>query len=122
MSHFNKIKTKIKDHKILKRSLGDLKIKWQSLGEYQPIRMQISLSNKTNNRLIELHWRNHCYELITELNEWQEKNEVDYLLEKIYQKYASNLILEESKIQGFKDTNTSLMSDGSMRITLERWQ
>nr|YP_010988180.1 hypothetical protein UYM82_pgp199 [Rhodochorton tenue]WOK79396.1 hypothetical protein [Rhodochorton tenue] len=117
MSHLSKVTTKIKDQSILKKSLTDLQIPWDSTPGINDI--YICGRDKLFNALFK--WEENRYEFIADSSTWQEKNMLFSILEKIQQKYAYNIILTASREEGFNDIKQNISQDGSIKIVLEKW-
>ena len=126
MSHLSKIKTKITDTKILKKTLTDLNIGWNEFihdNRIEKSTLELRISNHQKSEYdATMAWDVQSYELCADSNTWQEKRLIDAIVEKIHQKYAYNVILNESGKQGFDNTKTNVLQNGSLRIVLERWK
>ena len=127
MSHFSKIKTTLKDLGILKQSLKDLSINWtvdtQILNGYNN---QIEFANlvirQKNNYDIGFIWNGIEYQLIADLQFWQQPWSVDLFLDKVTQRYAYNAITKSTEVQGFQPVEESVQNNGSIRLILQRWK
>ena len=89
MSHFTKIKTKLYDLDILKRSLSDLNLIWTTKGElirgYQNQMHDADLIIKQSNKHdIGFKWNGNEYELVTDLMFWSQSFSVDKFLNQIH--------------------------------------
>nr|YP_009332806.1 conserved hypothetical plastid protein [Membranoptera tenuis]AKL79062.1 conserved hypothetical plastid protein [Membranoptera tenuis] len=131
MSHFSKIKTNISDIEILKKTLNDLGFTYGST-KYNLSNMDINYSNhfkylnvykdKLNTKtLFEFIWDGFEYNLVADFNLWHLDMSVDYFLEKLTQQYAYNIILNQSIMNGFNETNYILMKDGSIKVMMQKW-
>nr|YP_009332585.1 conserved hypothetical plastid protein [Membranoptera weeksiae]AHZ94600.1 conserved hypothetical plastid protein [Membranoptera weeksiae] len=131
MSHFSKIKTNISDIEILKKTLNDLGFTYSST-KYNLSNIDINYSNhfkylnvykdKLNTKtLFEFIWDGFEYNLVADFNLWHLDMSMDYFLEKLSQQYAYNIILNQSIINGFNETNYTLMKDGSIKVMMQKW-
>jgi len=119
MSHFTKIKTKINNKDLLKKSLTDLQISWELRESMDDI--YFAMEKTSSNSSAVLKWHNNSYELVADSNTWQEKNMLASLLDRIQQSYAYNTILSTSAEEGFNNIGHQIMKDGSVQIVLEKW-
>ena len=119
MSHLSKIKTKIKNKIVLQQSLKDLNILSNTSPELQDIHIHGEDTGLKYDVLFK--WEKNNYEFISDSDTWQEKNMLSSLLEKIQQRYAYNTIIATSRNEGFQHIEQETLTDGSMRIILEKW-
>jgi hypothetical protein len=127
MSHFTKIKTSLKDLSLLKISLTDLRIVWDSsvssITGYNAQSYFVNLVLKqTNGYDIGFAWNGVEYQLVTDLQFWQQPWSVDIFLDKLTQRYAYNSILKATKEKGFEAVEEISEIDGSIKLTLQRWR
>ncbi len=126
MSHFTKIKTKLYNFEILKKSLSDLNIQWTSdtlevrgyKGQRQSAELVIEQKNQHD---IGFKWNGKEYELVTDLMFWSQPYSVDKFLNQVNQRYAYNSILQISEKEGFNFTESENKQDGSVRLVLRRF-
>lgn len=126
MSHFTKIKTKLYDIELLKKSLTDLNINWigqsNSIKGYQgAVHKAEVIIPQNNNYDIGFTWNGNEYELITDLMFWDQEISLDKFLTNINQRYAYNTIIDVSEKEGFNFTQTETNEDGSIRLVLRRF-
>lgn len=126
MSHFSKIKTSLKDLEIIKKSLDDLRINWRTdttvINGYKAQNHSANLVIKQNNNYdIGFTWNGIEYQLIADLQFWQQPWPVDLFLDKITQRYAYNAIIKSTQEEGFQCIEETSQENGSIRITLQRW-
>ena len=126
MSHFTKIKTTLKDLTVLKKSLTDLSVKWETKSQrvkgYKDQTTFANLVIKQNNDYdIGFTWNGFEYQLVADLQFWQQPWSVELFLEKITQRYAYNSIVETTKVQGFETIEEVNNENGSIKLTLQRW-
>ena len=126
MSHFTKIKTKLYDLTILKRSLSDLQLEWTD--EIQDVRgykgqnqkAEIVIHQKTNYDL-GFKWNGNEYELVADLMFWAQPHSVDRFLNQVTQRYAYNSIIQVSEKQDFQFVQADNSQNGSIRLLLRRY-
>lgn len=122
MSHFSKIKTKIQDFNVLQKTLNDLDIKWHlKSNSNKREKTNIIINSYNNDNHIELTWNNNEYELMTDIQLWQESVPVNQFIDKINKQYAYNIILEESKKQGFIKTYENNYDNGNVKLVFQKW-
>ncbi|HIK38697.1 MAG: DUF1257 domain-containing protein [Geminocystis sp.] len=126
MSHFSSIKTQIRNLESLKAALNDLGIVWKEgpapIRGYrgQTAQAQIVIEQE-NNYDIGFAWNGQEYELVADLQYWQQPWSVEGFLQRVTQGYALHTILRESAKQGFAVTEQQKNADGSIRLVVQRW-
>lgn len=126
MSHFTNIKTQLRNLTSLKSALNDLDIDWKE-GEakvrgYQgQTRTAQVVVEQNNNYDIGFSWNGEEYELIADLQYWQQPLSVDSFLQRITQRYAYHTVVNETSNQGFQIAQEEKNQDGSIRLVLQRW-
>ena len=126
MSHFTQVKTSFKNLEYLKRSLKELNLNYQTNSstvrdynsELKNVDLIIPQSNGYN---IGFNFDGNEYILISDLSFWDQKWSVEGFLNKLSQVYAHQTILAESAKQGFNNVKEINNVDGSISLTLERW-
>lgn len=126
MSHFSQIKTQIRNLSSLEAALTDLGIDWkpgpQPVHGYQGQTHEADLViNQKNGYDIGFRWNGKEYELVADLQYWQQPTTVDHFLEKVTQRYAFQTVLSETSKQGFQVAEQQTQKDGSIRLVLQRW-
>jgi hypothetical protein len=126
MSHFSQIKTKLRDLSCLQAALSDLQLNWQS--ESKTVRGyqgQVCSADVTipqsNGHDIGFRWNGNEYELVADLQFWQQAWSVDRFLSHVTQRYAYHTIVTETAQKGFQLTEQVTNQDGSVRLVLQRW-
>nr|YP_009293928.1 hypothetical protein Ahnf_131 [Ahnfeltia plicata]AOM65616.1 hypothetical protein Ahnf_131 [Ahnfeltia plicata]UAT97235.1 hypothetical protein Ahn.pli.UK.pt_065 [Ahnfeltia plicata]UAT97440.1 hypothetical protein Ahn.pli.Chile.pt_065 [Ahnfeltia plicata] len=126
MSHFSKIKTSIRKLDTLQKTLTDLGLTWRLTN----INMQDNSNYKHNADILldegnksqyGFIWNGNEYELLADLQFWDNHISVEGFLDKITQRYAYNSIIAESQSQGFDNIKETFLVDGSIKIELQRW-
>ena len=126
MSHFSNIKTKIRNLSSLKAALNDMGIDWKEGSEtIRGYRGQTKdaqvVVEQNNNYDFGFSWNGSEYELVADLQYWQQPLTVDGFLRKVTQRYAYHTIIEETTKQGFEVSEQQKNQDGSIRLVLQRW-
>jgi len=130
MSHFSQIKTKLRDLVCLQAALSDLKLNWVSdstsgssvIRGYQGQSHNAEVTiQQENGHDIGFSWNGSEYELVADLQFWQQAWSVDRFLSKVTQQYAFHTILTETTQQGFQVAEQAKNQDGSIRLVLQRW-
>ncbi len=126
MSHFTKIKTKIYDLEIFKKSLSDLNLEFTTenleINGYNNQKTSADLIIKQkNNYDIGFKWNGTEYQMVTDLMFWSQDYSVDKFLNQINQRYAYNAILNLSGKENFQIKRSENLENGSVRVLLERF-
>jgi hypothetical protein len=126
MSHFTKIKTTLKDLTVLKKCLRDLSVQWEDKSQLvKGYNNQTSFANlvitQNNNYDIGFAWNGFEYQLVADLQFWQQPWSVELFLDKVTQRYAYNSIVDTTKLQGFKAVEEINHENGAIKLTLQRW-
>ena len=126
MSHFTKIKTTLKDLTVLKKSLTDLSVQWEAKSQVvKGYKDQTTFANlvikQNNNYDIGFAWNGFEYQLVADLQFWQQPWSVELFLDKVTQRYAYNSILKTTNDQGFKAIEEVNQENGAIKLTLQRW-
>ena len=127
MSHFTKIKTKLYNLTILKKSLDDLSLETETgskeiRGYNNQTHVAELVIKQSNNHDIGFAWNGSEYELVTDLMFWSQPYSVDKFLNQVNQRYAYNSIVEMSKREGFQLAQSKNPQDGSVRLLLRKFQ
>jgi hypothetical protein len=126
MSHFSNIKTQIRNLDVLKATLTNLGMDWKDgpaeVRGYQGLTAIASVVIEQDNHYdVGFSWNGKEYELVTDLQYWQQPLSVEGFLQKITQGYALETVLSESAKQGFAVTEQQTQKDGSVRLVVQRW-
>ena len=126
MSHFSKIKTTLKDLTLLKKALTDLSVNWDTeVKQIRGYKNQTDFANlvisQNNNYDIGFSWNGFEYQLVADLQFWQQPWSVELFLDKVSQRYAYHSIVESTEKQGFKAIEEVSLEDSSIQLTLQRW-
>ena len=126
MSHFSQIKTQIRNLEFLETALTELGIDWKpGPREVRGYRGQTCnaevVVEQDNGYDIGFSWNGQEYELVSDLQFWQQNLSVEGFLKKITQSYAYQTVLKETAKQGFQLAEKQKNKDGSIRLVLQRW-
>lgn len=127
MSHFSQIKTQLRNLASLQTALTDLGIDWKPgpcpVRGYrgQTINAEVAIEQE-NGYDIGFRWNGNEYELVADLQYWQQSCSVDRFLNKITQRYAFQTVLNEATKQGFQVAEQQQNEDGSIRLVVQRWR
>ena len=126
MSHFSNIKTKIRNLDSLKAALKDLDVDWKNgpgiVRGYQGKTHKADIVvEQLNNYDFGFCWNGKEYELVADLQYWQQPLTVDGFLRQVTQRYAYHTVINETSNQGFTITEQAKNQDGSIRLVVQRW-
>ncbi|MEM8673633.1 MAG: DUF1257 domain-containing protein [Cyanobacteria bacterium P01_G01_bin.67] len=126
MSHFSNIKTKIRNLNSLKAALKDLNVDWKDgpaiVRGYQGQTYQADIVVEQNNNYdFGFSWNGSEYELVADLQYWEQPLTVDGFLRQVTQRYAYNTVVAETASQGFSVTEETNRQDGSICLVVQRW-
>lgn len=126
MSHFSNIKTQIRNLSSLKSSLSELGIEWKAgpspvRGYQGQTRTAEVIISQNNDYDIGFSWNGEAYELVADLQYWQQPWTVEGFLQRVTQGYAFHTVINESNKQGFQVTEQQKNEDGSIRLVVQRW-
>lgn len=126
MSHFSQIKTQIRNLSSLKAALDDLKIDWKSgpatvrgyQGQTHSAEVVIEQDNQYD---VGFRWNGTEYELVADLQYWQQPLTVNGFLNQVSQRYAYHTVMNATSQQGFQVAEEQKNEDGSLRLVVQRW-
>lgn len=126
MSHFSQIKTQIRNIDSLKDALTELGIEWkQGPREVRGYRGQTHNAEVTieqeNGYDIGFRWTGKEYELVADLQYWQQDLSVEGFLRRVTQSYAYQTVVKETARAGFQVAEQQKNKDGSIRLVVQRW-
>ena len=125
MSHFSTIKTRIKNKPELLEALQLLQYDVQEDQElinpidhqHEKVKVDVSIGSDIGFRLNS----NGEYELVADIQTWNQPIPPERLIEKVTQQYARMTIHNTIKEQGFQVAEEWEMDDNSIEITATRW-
>ena len=126
MSHFSQIKTQIRNLNSLQAALTDLGIDWKSgsktvrgyRGQTRNAEITIEQDNGYD---VGFSWNGKEYELVADLQYWQQSWSVEGFLRQVTQRYAYHTVVNETARQGFHIAEQKQNEDGSIRVLVQRW-
>ncbi|MGF1481158.1 MAG: DUF1257 domain-containing protein [Cyanophyceae cyanobacterium] len=126
MSHFSNIKTQIRNLPALKAALSDLKADWKEgprpvRGYRGQTRTAEVVIEQSNNYDIGFSWNGTEYELVADLQYWQQPLSVEGFLSRVTQRYAYHTVINETTQQGFQVAEQRTNEDGSLHLVVQRW-
>ena len=126
MSHFSNIKTKIRNLDFLKSALKDLNVDWKNgPGIVRGYKGQTHKADvvveQTNNYDFGFSWNGNEYELVADLQYWQQPLTVEGFLRQVTQRYAYHAVVNETSDRGFNIAEQQNQEDGSIRLVVQRW-
>ena len=125
MSHFSTIKTKLRNKPQLIEALELLQYDVQEDQElinpidhqHEKVKVDVSIGTDIGFRLN----NNGEYELVADIQTWNQPIPPERLIEKVTQQYARMTIHNTIKEQGFQVAEEWEMDDNSIEITATRW-
>lgn len=120
MSHFTHIKTRFQNLFYLEKALNLLNIDYQKDLSTQSPNPSLII-NQSNDSNLEFSWNNEEYELIADINFWQQASPIQTFMNQIAKQYAGEVVIGESQKLGFQPIKYHQNSDGSNTLILERW-
>lgn len=126
MSHFSQIKTQIRNLNSLQAALTDLGIDWKSGSKTvrgyrgQTRNAEISIE-QDNGYDVGFSWNGKEYELVADMQYWQQSWSVEGFLRQVTQRYAYHTVVNETARQGFHIAEQQKNEDGSIRVLVQRW-
>ena len=125
MSHFSTIKTKLKNKSELIEALQLLQYDVQEDQElinpinhqHEKVKVDVAIGNDIGFRLN----NNGEYELVADIQTWNQSIPPERLIEKVTQQYARMTVHNQVKEMGFKVDEEWEMDDNSIELTVSRW-
>lgn len=128
MSHFSQIKTQIRNLPALQAALTDLGVDWKSGPQQvkgyrgQTRNAEVAIEQENGYDIgFSLNPETGHYELVADLEYWQQPLSVEGFLKQVTQRYAYQTVLSETARQGFQVSEQQHNQDGSIRLVLQRW-
>mgnify|MGYP000270817277 CR=1 FL=1 len=126
MSHFSQIKTQIRNLPALKSALHDLGVDWKAgpqpirgyQGQTQAAELVIEQENGYD---IGFSKKDKEYELVADMDFWQQAWSVERFLEQVTQRYAYHTVVNTTTEQGFQVSKEVQNEDGSIQLVVQRW-
>lgn len=126
MSHFTQLKTQLRDLAHLTQALKDLGLPYEQglvtvRGYRGATRDAQVVLRQENQHDLGFAWNGQSYELLADLQYWQQPWPVERFLAKVQQRYAYHAILNTCTEKGFQLASQEAGHDGSVRLVLQRW-
>jgi hypothetical protein len=126
MSHFSQIKTQLRNLTSLQAALTDLGIDWKADSKdvrgYRGLTAKADVTIEQQNGYdVGFSWNGTEYELVADLQFWQQAWSVDRFLNMVSQRYAYHTVINESAKSGFQVAEQQKNEDGTIRLVLQRW-
>ena len=132
MSHFSKIKTNINNLDTLTKTLNQLGFKSQLIDNNSHEHLFSGSSSRSlvvyeqkdynnNNPICTFAWNKSEYSVVVDLHLWSLGMDFQHFIEILSQKYAYNMIISRSSLNGFQMMSEYVRDDGSISLTLRRW-
>ena len=128
MSHFTAIKTKIRHKPELQEALEllqynvvedqELKVTGAHGIKHETVMAELAISNDIGFRLNPM---SNEYELVADLETWNQPISVERFIDKVNQQYARMTIHNQVKDMGFQVEEEWEMDDNSIELTVTRW-
>ena len=128
MSHFSRIKTKIKNKPELEEALlllqydvqedQELKVTGDHGIKHETVTADLAIGSDIGFRLNPM---TNEYELVADLETWNQSISVERFLDKVNQQYARMTIHNQVKKMGFQVEEEWEMDDNSIELTVTRW-
>ena len=128
MSHFSRIKTKIKNKPELEEALlllqydvqedQELKVTGAHGIKHETVTADLAIGSDVGFRLNPM---TNEYELVADLETWNQPIPVERFLDKVNQQYARMTIHNQVKKMGFQVEEEWEMDDNSIELTVTRW-
>ena len=128
MSHFSRIKTKIKNKPELEEALlllqynvkedQELKVTGAHGIKHETVTADLAIGSDVGFRLNPM---TNEYELVADLETWNQSIPVERFLDKVNQQYARMSIHNQVKKMGFQVEEEWEMDDNSIELTVTRW-
>ena len=128
MSHFSKIKTKLKIKPQLFEALEllqydvkedqELKVTCSHGIGHETVEAEVAIAQDIGFRMNPMTGN---YELVTDLETWNQPIPVERFMDKVTQQYARMTIHNTVKDMGFEVAEEWEMIDGSIELTVNRW-
>ena len=128
MSHFSTIKTKLKNKPILQEALEllqydvkqdqELKVTGAHGIGHETVEAELAIGTDIGFRLNEI---TGVYELVADLETWNQPISVERFIDKVNQQYARMTVHNVVKDMGFQVDEEWEMQDNSIELTVTRW-
>ena len=128
MSHFSTVKTQLRKREPLRKALLQLGFVpeegKQTVRGYRGQTVKAELAVKMPHGAdIGFRWNSNTssYELVTDLDLWEQNIPVDRFLSKLTQQYALSTVISATAEEGFEIAERKSNVDGSIELVVTRW-
>ena len=126
MSHFSTIKTKLRNKPQLVEALEllqyDVKEDQELVNpidhQHEKVKVDVSIGNDIGFRMNPMTGE---YELVADLETWNQPIPVERFIDKVNQQYASMTVYNTVKEMGFQVEEEWEMEDNTIELTVTRW-
>ena len=128
MSHFSTIKTKLRNKPQLQEALEilqydvkedqELKVTGSHGINHETVEAELAIGTDVGFRLNEI---TGVYELVADLETWNQPISVERFMDKVNQQYARMTVHNTVKKMGFQVEEEWEMEDNSIELTVTRW-
>ena len=122
MSHFTHMKTRFQNLFYLEKALNKLNIvyKQEIVNDSKSSNINLVIP-QLNNYDVKFCYNGQEYDMIADINFWEQNSPVENFIDKLSQQYAGEVVIGESQKIGFQPVKYQQNSDGSNTLILERW-
>uniref|UniRef100_A0A6T5XIJ9 Uncharacterized protein ycf35 n=1 Tax=Thalassionema nitzschioides TaxID=33649 RepID=A0A6T5XIJ9_9STRA len=129
-SHFTSVETKLKNKDTLLKSLNDVGVKAtvsvngeqiEARGYKGESVMADIVIPQSNNYDVAFRYNGNTYELVTDMQFWEQKMPVSAFMEKLNQRYAFNSIIDTAGNDGFNVEKVKTSVDGTVTLKMNRY-
>ncbi|APB34070.1 hypothetical protein GlitD10_1744 [Gloeomargarita lithophora Alchichica-D10] len=126
MSHFSTIQTSLRHRLALETALTRLNYTYHVgttavrgyRGQTQSAELVIPQENGYD---IGFVWDGQQYNLVADLQYWQQPLSVAGFMKQLHQQYAYEVVATNTQKQGFQVSESQKLADGSLRLVVQRW-
>jgi hypothetical protein len=127
MSHFSRIKTKIKKKDFLIKALNTLgyeatenvvlHIEGTHGVDHADEQVEVAVTQDVGFKL----QKDGTFQLVAELDTWKEPFPVERFLQKVTQAYAKHIVVETAQEKGFEVVTEQKDVDNTIELVVEKW-
>ena len=127
MSHFSRIKTKIKKKDFLIKALNTLgyaamenvvlHIDGAHAEDHADEQVEVAVTRDVGFKL----QKDGTFQLVAELDTWEEPFPVERFLQKVTQAYARSIVVETAQEKGFSVVTEQKDVDNTIELVVEKW-
>ena len=124
MSHFTRVRTKLRDISVVQRALEDLGHHVQEGGKvrgYGGDRSAADLVVRIDGQYDIGFSEQKNGDVVMVADLWGLRIDKNTFLNEVTQRYAYLTVMEQAEAQGFRVTSEESQQDGSIRLVMQRW-